>query len=325
MKYAIRVENLIKNFPGITAVNNLSLNVKKGSVHGLLGPNGAGKTTTMNILAGLFPPSEGVIEIFGKPYPSGSMELRELIGLLPENPPLYDDMTGTNYLNFVGSLYFKDKGELKKNLDRAIQLTQIGEFSHRLLGNLSKGQRQRVAIAATLLPNPPLLIFDEPTTGLDPQNIVKIKELIRELKQEHTLLVSTHLLHHVSEFCTDLSIINKGKVIVEGSLYEVMNQINRKKSITALLENWNKDVESKYQQLPFVDEIKTSPDSYLTKVEFTLSDEKDRRSQLSAQLVEDKCGILQFTENQIGLEDIFLELVASDSSKEGPSANSKNL
>lgn len=201
MEFAIEVNQLSKSYPGIKALNGVMFSVKKGEVCALLGPNGAGKTTTMNCLSGLIKPDSGSIKVSGK------------LGYLPENPPLYKDMVVESYLKFIGGIHDIKGDKLKRNLEFAFEKTGIEPLKRRLIQNLSKGQKQRVGLASILVQDCEILILDEPTVGLDPESIIEIRKLIMDLKQEKTILLSTHQLREV-ELCADsISIINKGEVV----------------------------------------------------------------------------------------------------------------
>lgn len=208
----IKIENLVKRYGSNYALDDISLEIKEGEIVGLLGPNGAGKSTTMNILTGYLSATSGSAKINGTDILENPVEAKKMIGYLPEQPPLYPDMTVSEYLNFVY--------ELKKcTLDRKAHLAQICEtvklsdVTHRLIRNLSKGYRQRVGIAQAIIGNPPVIIFDEPTVGLDPKQIIEIRNLLRELGKSHTVILSTHILSEVQAVCERIIIIDRGKII----------------------------------------------------------------------------------------------------------------
>ncbi len=190
----IRAEDLTKRYGQHTAVDSLSFTIEKGEILGLLGPNGAGKTTVMNIITGYLSATEGTVYVDGLNILDKPEEVKAKIGYLPEEPPLYLEMTVTEYLNFVGELKKVPKGKMKSNLETIMDQVKIEDVSHRLIQNLSKGYRQRVGLAQALLGNPDFLILDEPTVGLDPKQIIEIRNLIKELGKDHTILLSSHIL-----------------------------------------------------------------------------------------------------------------------------------
>lgn len=213
------VDGVTKEYPGRVAVDSVSFNVKKGSIHGFLGPNGAGKSTTMRMIAGLLPPTTGSITLFGDKVTPGSMKHKNLLGLLPENAPLYPDMTVEGYLTFVGKLH--KVSDIPARLDRMVEELSLKEVRKRLIGNLSKGYRQRVGLAQAIFYDAPFLILDEPTNGLDPQSVVELREFIRGLAKEKTILFSSHILSEVEQICDDITIIHQGKVRASGNLSEI--------------------------------------------------------------------------------------------------------
>lgn len=213
------VDGVTKEYPGRVAVDSVSLNVQRGSIHGFLGPNGAGKSTTMRMIAGLLPPTTGKITLFGEEVNPEKRNLKNQIGLLPENAPLYMDMTVEDYLRFVGKLHhLKD---IPARLDRIITDLSLKDVRKRLIGNLSKGYKQRVGLAQAIFYDAPFLILDEPTNGLDPQSVVELREFIRGLAKEKTILFSSHILSEVEQICDHITIIHQGKVRASGNLTEI--------------------------------------------------------------------------------------------------------
>lgn len=210
----IEITNLVKNYGTKFAVDDISFKINKGEIVGFLGPNGAGKSTTMNILTGYLSSTSGSAKVGGIDILENPYEAKKLIGFLPEQPPLYIDMTVNEYLNFV----YEIKGcklNRKKHIAEVRQVTKIDDVQNRLIKNLSKGYRQRVGIAQALIGNPPVIIFDEPTVGLDPKQIIEIRNLIRNLGQTHTVILSTHILSEVQSVCDRIIIINEGKIIAD--------------------------------------------------------------------------------------------------------------
>ena len=217
----VEVRGLTKYYGEFRAIENVSFTAQQGEILGLLGPNGAGKTTTMRIVTGFMPATEGTAVVEGFDVSTEAQEARRRIGYLPENPPLYHDMTVSSYLKFVGRIKGVKRSELAGALDRVLEKCFLTDVASRIVGRLSKGYRQRVGLAGALIHNPPVLILDEPTIGLDPRQIIEIRGLIKELAADRTVILSTHILPEVSQICGKVVIINEGRVVVEKNLKEL--------------------------------------------------------------------------------------------------------
>lgn len=213
------VDGVTKEYPGRTAVSNVSFDVNKGSIHGFLGPNGAGKSTTMRMIAGLMPSSAGTITLMGETVTPEKLHLKNQVGLLPENPPLYLDMSVENYLKLVAKLH--NVSHVKDNVEKVMTELSLLDVRRRLIGNLSKGYRQRVGLAQAIVYDAPFLILDEPTNGLDPQTVVELREFIKRLSAEKTILFSSHVLPEVEQICDQITIIHQGKIRASGDLHEI--------------------------------------------------------------------------------------------------------
>lgn len=214
----IEVQHLTKRYGDLTAVSDISFSVASGQILGFLGPNGSGKTTTMRIITGFLPATSGTIKVAGFDIFDDSFEVRKRIGYLPEHPPLYDDMTVTAYLRFVARIKGMPGAEIADALDRALTRCGLTTVADRVTGHLSKGFRQRVGLAQAIIHNPAVLVLDEPTIGLDPQQIIEIRALIKELAGAHTVVLSTHILPEVAQVCEKVVIINAGRVVMEDML-----------------------------------------------------------------------------------------------------------
>lgn len=214
----IEAQNLIKRYGQIKAVDDISFKIEKGEIVGFLGPNGAGKTTTMRMLTGFIPATGGQALIGGFDVAKDPIEVKKRLGYLPEQPPLYPDMTVISYLRFISKIKGMDKAVRSDRIDWAIGKCGLIEVSKRLIGNLSKGFKQRVGLAQAIVHNPEVLILDEPTIGLDPRQIREIRELIKELAGEHTVILSTHILPEVTMTCEKAIIINRGRIVAQGSI-----------------------------------------------------------------------------------------------------------
>ena len=214
----IEVEHLVKSYRELKAVDDVSFQVQSGEILGFLGPNGAGKTTTMRILTGVLPPTSGKAKVCGFDVFENPIEVKKRIGYLPENPPVYTDMTARAYLRFVASIKGVPRKARESEIERVATKTSCTQFLHRVIGNLSKGQRQRVGLAQVLLGDPEVLILDEPTVGLDPAQIIEVRELIKSLAGKHTIVLSTHILPEVTAICQKALIIAQGRVVAYDTL-----------------------------------------------------------------------------------------------------------
>ena len=299
MEAAIEIKNLSKSYPGRVALNEISFSVKKGSVHGFLGPNGAGKSTTMKILSGLIPPSDGEFKVNGK------------IGFLPEHPPLYSNMTVRDYLIFVQSIYSSEVLKNHDAVERVIQKTGLAQVSQRLIGNLSKGYQQRVGIAQALVHSPEIIILDEPTVGLDPVSIGEIRELINELKADHTILFSSHQLHDVELLCSDITLINQGKIVVTGPLDKIVDGLKTRLIIKAKVERFSAAEKEKMIEkfkLESID-IKENTEKKEFELEICAKAPEKLKKELAKYLADDEIGLLEFAEVKMALEDLFKQMI----------------
>lgn len=298
------VDNLTREYPGRLAVEKASFSVKKGSIHGFLGPNGAGKSTTMRMIAGLLPATSGSITLFGEKMHTENRALKSKIGLLPENPPLYPDQTVADYLRFVASLHQVEKIEQK--IDRILSELSLSDVKNRLIGNLSKGYKQRVGLAQAIIYDAPFLILDEPTNGLDPQSVVELREFIRKLALEKTILFSSHILSEVEQICDHITIIHQGKVRASGDLKEIHRKFRQGLVIRLGIAAGEKlpDLSrfGKYDQ--------TSRMTVGLEDQYHLSfeDERDIRPELIQYLVSEKMKVHTMVVEPPELEDIFLHM-----------------
>lgn len=220
----IRAEALSKRYGEVEAVRGISFEIREGAVVGLLGPNGAGKTTTIRLLTTFLPPSSGTASVAGYDIRSAPAEVRKHIGYLPESPPLYPEMRVDEYLNFTARLKGVPSGALKEAVERALERCSLKDVAHKLCSQLSKGFRQRVGLAQAIVHEPKVIILDEPTSGLDPAQIIEIRRLIAELKNRHTVILSTHILSEVTETCSEVLLISSGRLALSGSLKELTRE-----------------------------------------------------------------------------------------------------
>ncbi|MDB9787052.1 ABC transporter ATP-binding protein [Bacteriovoracaceae bacterium] len=304
----IYIKNLKKFYPGVRALNEISFKISKGSIHGLLGPNGAGKSTTMRILAGLIRSNLGTIT-FENGSESRSLEKSE-IGILPESPPLYRDMVVCDYLKFVGRINGVMKRDIQSSIDWVVDKVGIGEVSNRIIGNLSKGMRQRVGIAGAIIHKPALIILDEPTSGLDPESIAKIRDLIKSLKGEHTIILSTHLLNEVKILCEEMTILHEGNVLFSGHMSDLEDRFYRNRKIQAVVSKWNESDRAYFSALVGILEIQhTNRDDQTDEVIFVLSDNGYTSNELLEELGVRRCFPTNFNEVHADVEEIYLELM----------------
>lgn len=225
MNNILEVDSLCREFPGRKVVDNVSFKVKSGSIHGFLGPNGAGKSTTMRMIAGLLPATAGEIKVFGEKMSPERQDLKVKIGILPENPPLYFDQTVFDYLLFVAKIHRLKNP--KQKVEETLESLSLVEVRKRLIGNLSKGYKQRVGLAQAIIYDAPFLMLDEPTNGLDPQSVVELREFIRALAKNKTILFSSHILSEVEQICDHITIIHEGQIKASGSLHEIHRKFHQ--------------------------------------------------------------------------------------------------
>lgn len=232
----IEIKNLVKKYGNHVAVDNLSLTVELGKIYGFLGPNGAGKSTTMNMITGFLGPSEGTIKINGYDIFEEPEKAKKCIGYLPEIPPLYMDMTVLEFLNFAAQLKGIKKTEQKQCVEEAMELTKLSDMQTRMIRNLSKGYRQRVGLAQAVLGFPEIVILDEPTVGLDPIQIIEIRELIKELGKTHTVILSSHILSEIEAVCDYIFIISKGKLVASDSIENLTKERTLEETFISLVQ-----------------------------------------------------------------------------------------
>ena len=240
----IEIRNLVKTYGKVTALDDVSFDVGKGEILGFLGPNGAGKSTAMNIITGYLAPTSGSVIVDGIDVADKPLEVRKMIGYLPEQPPLYGDMTVNEYLNFICDLKSVSQKKRKNMLDDITYIVKIGDVRKRLVRNLSKGYRQRVGFAQALVGDPPILILDEPTVGLDPKQVIEFRRIINGLGRNHTIILSTHILQEVSAVCSDVVIINNGKVAGAGSISDFTSSQNGEKRFVVTFDAKREEAEA---------------------------------------------------------------------------------
>jgi len=317
----IEVDSLTKRYGRATAVDGVSFRVEKGEILGFLGPNGAGKTTTMRILTCYLPPTEGTARVGGYDVFQQPMEVRRRVGYLPESPPLYPDMEVREYLDFCGKIKGVPARERRSRVDDAVEKTRVGEVRNTLIGKLSKGFRQRVGLAQSILHNPDVLILDEPTAGLDPKQIIETRELIRGLKGDHTIILSTHILPEVSMTCGRVVIINKGRVVAEDTPDNLTHRLKGAGTLRLEVRGDEASVLETLRTVPGVLSAQTRgghDGAMLVDVEAESG--RDVRSDLARAVVSAGQGLLGLQQMGMSLEEIFLHLTTTDDAEAAPAA-----
>jgi len=301
----IEVRNLTKNYGARRAIDSLSFSVKKGEVVGFLGPNGAGKSTTMKIITGFMAPSSGQALIAGHDVFENPLEVKRRIGYLPENPPVYGDMFVKEYLEFVANLKGVDKEKIPSLVKKAIEKTNLGNVQSRLIQNLSKGFRQRVGIAQALVSEPDVLILDEPTVGLDPKQVAEIRDLIKELRGHHTIILSTHILPEVEATCERIIIINQGKIVAQESLANISAVNKGSRQVTFKVR---REIDSLITRLGAMNGvIKSYKGNSPGSVVVEITGQDDMVELLAKEVTQSGSGLLEM-QSMAQLEDVFIKL-----------------
>jgi ABC-2 type transport system ATP-binding protein len=305
----IEVNHLTKFYGSVTAVEDLTFSVEKGRITGFLGPNGAGKTTTMRILTGFTPPSRGVAKIAGFDVTESPIEVKRRIGYVPENVPLYLEMTVLGFLKYVADIKGIPRRGVEKEAARVMERCGLVEMTQRTIRNLSKGYRQRVGLAQALIGNPPVLVLDEPTVGLDPKQIIEIRQMIKDLAVEHTVLLSTHILAEVSMICQDVIIINHGRIVAQDSMAHLATGG----------ETETIDIEVKGEPEVVLQILKgisgvESAQSERTPRSYSAVGQRGSgfRARISIALAEKGLGLVSMHERSRTLEDVFVEAISAD-------------
>ena len=319
----IEVNHLTKRYGKNTAVDDISFTVEDGCIYGLLGPNGAGKSTTMNMLTGYLAPTGGTVSIDGHDIQEDPQGAKACIGYLPEQPPLYTDMTVWEYLNFVSELKGVRKKEARRqDVEKAVARTGLHEMEKRLIRNLSKGYRQRVGIAAALLGSPKIIILDEPTVGLDPAQMIEIRTLIHDLGQTHTVILSSHILSEVQNICDRVLIIAHGKVAAQGTPEELAAKLAARGVISATAQGSREDVLAAASSVPGLTDLRVTAEK-ANEISFTAASTsgEDLRAALSRALAAAGCPVLSLSSDTMSLEDVFLQITETEPEKtEAPAA-----
>ena len=312
----IEVKNVTKKYGNNTAVDNITFEVKDGEVVGFLGPNGAGKSTTMNMITGFIEPTQGKIIVNGNDISKKPKKAKRQIGYMPENVPLYYELTVKEFVTYMAELKFVKRKDRKEEVQRVLRETGLEEVQKKLIRNLSRGYKQRVSMAGALVGNPDVIILDEPTVGLDPKQITEIRNLIKELGKKHTVILSTHILSEVSQICERVVIINKGKIIAVDTPENLEKMTKEKNGICRTVEdpkNNMRNLKDKIPQIEKIDMIKDNEDGTKQFV-ITSSEGIDLRKKMFDILPKEDITIFELKKTETTLEDAFIKLI--DTKKE---------
>ncbi|MGQ0794007.1 MAG: ABC transporter ATP-binding protein [Deltaproteobacteria bacterium] len=305
----LKVQNISKKYGDLVALDDVSFQVNRGEVLGFLGPNGAGKTTTMRIITGYMPPTDGTVTIADLDILENPIEAKSKIGYLPENPPLYFDMTIRDYLGFVADIRGVPKSKKKDRIIYAMDICAIAEVRGRLIGNMSKGYRQRIGIAQALIHDPEILVLDEPTVGLDPKQIIEIRELIKSLAGERTVVLSTHVLPEVTMTCSRVVIINEGRIVLEETIHGISDKVRGGEDLFLKIGSPSERIAERIISIAGVlDVSESAPGEFLVRPK----EGQDVRDELSRLAVQSNWGLLEMRPLTHTLEQVFLRVISTE-------------
>jgi ABC-2 type transport system ATP-binding protein len=305
----IHVEHLTKMYGSRTAINDLTFDIGKGEIVGFLGPNGAGKSTTMKILTGFMPATTGKANVAGFDVFEQPTAVKRNVGYLPETPPVYLEMQVEDYLTFTAKLHQIPGSEVRKAVDLVLEKTALGNVRKRLIGNLSKGFRQRVGLAQALVHNPLVLILDEPTVGLDPKQIIEIRELIKGLAGDHTVILSSHILPEVTATCQRIIVINQGSIRADESLEQLTSRLNKGLIYSMQVKNVAASGIDAIKRISGVTGITTAGHKLVINIAQGSGEIRDR---IVDTAVKEQMGVLEFSAERVSLEEIFLQLTTNE-------------
>ena len=307
----ITVKNVCKKYGSFVAVDNISFEINDGEIIGLLGPNGAGKSTTMNMLTGFIEPTSGEILINGFNISKKSKKAKANIGYMPENVPLYKDLTVKEFINYMAELKYV-KGKNKKNMVSDIMAkTNLTDVQNKLIKNLSRGYKQRVSMAGALVGSPKILILDEPTVGLDPKQITEIRDLINSLAKDHTIIISSHILSEISQMCKKVIILNKGKLIAIDTPENLENKVSKNNVILVTVEDSENKIKNVVKEIPEITEIKLikKNDDNTVQYSLTAKENSDIRKIVFEKFAKEGITIFELKKSETTLEDAFIDLI----------------
>lgn len=309
----IKVTGLCKKYGTYTALDHLDFTIEEGKIYGFLGPNGAGKSTTMNILTGYLQATEGTVLIAGVDIRKHPEQAKAKIGYLPEQPPLYPDMTVQEYLEFAAGLKKIERARRKSAIIEVMELTEIRDYRNVLIKKLSKGYKQRVGMAQAILGYPPILILDEPTVGLDPKQITQMRGLIRRLGKKHTVILSSHILSEIQAVCDEVLIISEGRIVAQDTPKHLEEEADMTQKISLLVKATKEQMDELVQQVPNIDMMSLVGEAQKGRLRYEIVAKSgyDIREEISCLMAENRIPVLEMTESKISLEDVFLKLTAS--------------
>ncbi len=308
----IEVENLTKHYGDFVAIEDISFQIDRGEVVGFLGPNGAGKTTTMRVLTGYLPPTSGHARIGGYEVVEQSLQARRHIGYLPETVPLYLDMTVEAYLDFLGKIRGMDAGYRARRINEVIDRMNLHQYRHTHISKLSKGFRQRTGLAQAILHEPDVLILDEPTIGIDPVQVVETRQLIKELGEDHTLIISTHILPEVSAVCQRVIIIHEGRIVAVDTPENLSRRLRRTEQVEIEVRGPQAEVANLLRNFPGVQDVRWVSSAESTTFTLTSRQGADLREQLARTITQRGWGLLRLQSLDLSLEEIFLRLTVGE-------------
>ena len=313
----IEVKNLTKKFGGFLAIDDLSFTVEDNQIVGLLGPNGAGKSTTMNLITGLIAPTKGKILVDGIDVDKYPVKIKEKIGYMPENIPLYGNLTVREFLTFMAELRKVPKDEISKRMEKLIDDLNLGKVQRRLIKNLSKGYKQRISLAGTLIGNPKIIILDEPMVGLDPEKISDMRDLIISLKKDHTIIFSSHILSEVSQICDKLIIINDGKLVKEDTAEKIEKSENKNDSIYISVQDDESKINNLKKSIKAIKEINHIKDNADGTKSYEIEIEKDANIQkeLMRELTNNGIVLFELKNDKEDLEKAFIKIIKDSKQK----------
>lgn len=307
----VKVTHLTKKYGDYCAVDDISFELEEGCVYGFLGPNGAGKSTTMNMVTGYLAPTRGSVLIDDISMMKSPEKAKKLIGYLPEIPPLYPDMTVTEYLKFAAELKGIDKIERMDRIRKIIDTVKLETVEERLIRNLSKGYKQRVGLAQALLADPKVIILDEPTVGLDPKQIVEVRDLIRRLGEEHTVILSTHILSEVRAVCDHVIIVSRGKIAADDNIDHLVEQYNEKQRLTLVVKGNSSNAEKVIGRIDGIEEKKMLEESAeFCRIGITAEAGRDIREDIFVKCSESGLIVLELNVEETSFEDVYLKLTS---------------
>jgi len=313
-KILIELKNVTKKYGDFVAVDGISFKIEDGEIIGLLGPNGAGKSTTMNMITGFIEPTEGQIIVDGFDILKKPRKAKKQIGYMPENVPLYMELTVKEFVKYMAELKYVDKKQLKEEVERVIKQTGLEDVQNKLIRNLSRGYKQRVSLAGSLVGHPKILILDEPTVGLDPKQITEIRSLIANLSKEHTIILSSHILSEVSQICKKVIIINKGKIVAIDTPENLESKVNDEKSLIVTVEDTDNKIEEVIKNLENIKEIKLVKDFEDGTKQYIIiwNGEEDLRKKIFEYLAKENITIFEMKKPEATLEDAFMNVISKD-------------